>query len=147
MRCERAVQKAFTGALRASGHRYAKRALCDYQSHASTVDDFPNKCDCVAGRHRSGGRGATARRTPTSNLTTWRERHAYFYPLTAQTLLPATGESALQEEENQKARKSNAAEENARPAPWRRSGGGKWRGRERLEGEGAGERGDAAHAD
>ena len=74
------------------------------------------------------------------------QRHAYFYPLTAQTLLPATGESALQEEENQKARKSNAAEENARPAPWRRSGGGKWRGRERLEGEGAGERGDAAHA-
>ena len=28
LRCERAVEKAFTGALRASGHRYAKRAQC-----------------------------------------------------------------------------------------------------------------------
>ena len=56
------------------------------------------------------------------------------------------GEFALQQEENQKARKSNAAEENTRPPPQMRIDGGPWRGRERLEGEGAGERGDAAHA-
>ena len=102
---------------------------------------------------RQGGNAAVVAAAPLRGghpraiLPRGAQRHAYFYPLTAQTLLPATGESALQQEENQKARKSNAAEENARPAPWRRSGDGKWRGRERLEGEGAGERGDAAHAD
>ena len=61
-------------------------------------------------------------------------------------MLPATA-LALQQEENQGTRKLNTGKESTRPAPRRRFGGGQWRGRERLEGEGAGERGDAACAD
>ena len=101
-------------------------------------------------QQRSGGRGATAQQMPTPRTISPRgaQRHAYFYfyPLTARTMLPATA-LTLRQEENQGTRKLNTGKESTRPAPRRRFGGGQWRGRERLEGEGAGERGDAACAD
>ena len=86
---------------------------------------------------------------PTNNLTTRRAApriFIYFYPLTARTMLPATA-LALRQEEDPGTRKLNTERESTRPAPQRRFGGRQWRRRERLEGGGAGERGDAACAD